>query len=142
MINKQEQEIIEKLKKCIGYDAPSITQNQFDSMVNYIMKNKTTVVNSKELLWRLCGCYEGLNFNNVIDIFVDTRDAYYVSELVSYVDGNLDQEYLAKKMIETNDLDFIDKAMSNCGNAMTYSLKADVLEKIRKFYNENSKNDK
>lgn len=142
MITKQEQEIIEKLKKCIGYDAPSITQNQFDNMVNYIMKNETAWGNPKELVWRLCGCYEGLNFNNVIDIFVDTRDAYYVSELVSYVDGNLDQEYLAKKMIETDDLNFIDKAMSNCGNGMTYSLKSDILEKIKKNYNENSKNDK
>ena len=142
MISKQEQEIIEKLKKCIGYNAPAITQNQFDNMVKYIIENETTGGNPKELIWRLCGCYEGLNFNNVIDIYVDTRDAYYISELVSFVDGNLDQEYLANKMIGTKDLEFIDKAMSNCGNAMQYSLKADVLEKIRKFCGENNPNDK
>lgn len=97
MISNIEKEIIEKLKKVLGYDAPKITQEQFDNIVDYIMKNETTGGNPKELVWRLCGCYEGFNFNKVIDIFVESKDSYYTSELVSYVDGNLDQEYLTKK---------------------------------------------
>lgn len=135
MISQDEKAIIEKLKTCLGYDAPPITQQQFDNMVEYIMKFETKGGNPKELIWRLCGCYEGLNFNKVIDIFVDTRDSYYTSELVSYVNGNLDQKYLVKKMIETNDLKYIDAAMSNCGNAMTYSLKKENVDLIRNFYN-------
>lgn len=135
MIAEKEKGIIETLKTVLGYDAPEITQEQFDNMVNYIMENETQDGNPKELIWRLCGCYEDLNFNKVIDIFVDSRDAWYTSELVSYVDGNLDQEYLVKKMIETNDLKFIDEVMSNAGNAMMYSLDEKYLNDIRNFYN-------
>lgn len=135
MITEKEKEIIEKLKKVLGYDVPEITQEQFDNMVDYIMQNETEGGNPKELIWRLSGCYEDLNLNKVIDIFVDTKDAYYTSELVSYVAGNLDQEYLTKKMINTNDLKFIDEAMSNCGNAMMYSLDEKYLNEIRDFYN-------
>lgn len=131
-----EKEIIEKLKTVLGYDAPEITQEQFDNMIDYIIGHETKGDgNPKELIWRLCGCYEYLNFNKVIDIFVDSKDAYYTSELVCYVDGNLDQEYLVRKMIETNDLKFIDEAMSNAGNAMMYSLDEKYLNDIRNFYN-------
>jgi len=135
MITENEKDIIEKLKTVLGYDAPEITQEQFNNMVDYIMENEIQGGHTKELIWRLCGCYEGLNFNNVIDIFVDSRDAYYISELVSYVDGNLDQEYLTKKMIKTNDLKFINDAMSNCGCAMIYSLDEKYLNEIRNFCN-------
>lgn len=142
MISNLEKEIIEKLKTCLGYDAPKITQEQFDNMVDYIMKNETKGGNPKELVWRLCGCYKGFNFNKVIDLFVDSKDAYYTSELVSYVDGNLDQDYLVKKMIKTNDLNFIDEAMSNCGNAMVYSLRKEKFELIREFYNKKIEQEK
>lgn len=135
MITEKEKEIIEKLKRVLGYDVPEITQEQFDNMIDYIMQNETEGGNPKELIWRLSGCYEDLNLNKVIDIFVGTKDAYYTSELVSYVGGNLDQEYLTKKMIDTNDLKFIDEAMSNCGNAMMYSLDEKYLNEIRDFYN-------
>lgn len=133
MITDKEKEIIETLKSVLGYDAPEITQEQFDNMVDYIMKNETQGGNPKELIWRLCGCYEYLNLNKVVDIFIDSRDAYYISELVSYVDGNLDQEYLIKKMIETNDLKFINEAMSNVGDAMMYSLDKKYSNELKNF---------
>ena len=126
--------IVEKLKKSLSFDAPKISQEQFDYIVDYIMNNETKGGNPKELVWRLCGCYVGLNFNKVIDIFVDTRDAYYTSELVSYVNGNLDQEYLTKKMIDTNDLKFIDDAMSLYGNSMANILEEKYVREIIKFY--------
>lgn len=135
MITEKEKEIIEKLKKVLGYDVPEITQEQFNNMVDYIMKNELKGGNPHELVWRLSGCYKNLNLNKVIDIFIDSKDAYYISELVSYVDGDLDQDYLINKMIKTNDLKFIDDAMSNCGNAIVYSLDKKYLDKIRNFYN-------
>jgi len=134
MISNLEKEIIEKLKKVLWYDVPKITQEQFDNMVDYIVKTETKGGHPKELVWRLCGCYEGLNFNKVIDLFVDSRDAYYTSELVSYVNGNLDQKYLTKKMIETSDLKFIDETMSICGNAMIFFLEEKYVNEIRNFY--------
>ena len=38
-------------------------------------------------------------------------------------------------MIATNDLKFIDETMSNCGNAMMYSLDKKYWNEIRDFYN-------
>ena len=133
MITEKEIEIIEKLKQVLGYDVPQITQEQFDNMVEYIMLNESENGYSKELLFRLSGCYENLNLNKVIDIYVESRDSYYISELVSYVAGNLNQDYLITKMIDTNDLKFIEAALSNCGNAMIYSLEEKYLNKIRDF---------
>ena len=132
MITEEEKEIIEVLKHTLGYDAPHITQEQFENIVDYIMKNETEGGNPKELVWRLCGCYEGYNFNKVIDIFVDSRDAYYTSELVSYVKGNLDQGYLINKMIETKDLDFINNTMST--GTITKYLDDEHFEKIKSYY--------
>lgn len=137
MITRKEKAIIERLKTCLGYNAPKISQKQFDKIIKYIMENETIGGNPKELVWRLCGCYKGYNYNQAIDIFVDSKDAFYTSELVSFVDGNLDQDYLTKKMIETNDLEFIDKAMSNCANAMANALTKENYRKIRDFYNAN-----
>ncbi len=135
MITNLEKEIIENLKKFLNYDAPKITQEQFDNMVDYIMEKEVIEKNPKELVWRLCGCYEDLNFNKVIDLFVDSKDSYYTSELVSYVDGNLDQEYLTKKLISTNDLKFINDTISVCGNAITYYLDEKYINIIKRFCN-------
>ena len=41
MITEEEKEIIETLKHTLGYDAPHITQEQFDNIVDYMMKNET-----------------------------------------------------------------------------------------------------
>lgn len=131
MISQFERDIIETLKRCIGYDAPLITQQQFDEMVEHIINNETTGGNYKELLWRLCGCYVELNFNKVIDDFVDNRDYYYTSELVSFVHGNLDQEYLTNKMLATDDVDFIKKSLESCGGCMESALSDNYLKLLK-----------
>ena len=135
MLTKEEKEIVEKIKKVLGYDAPKITQSQFDKIVEHIMKYENVGGNPKELVWRLCGCYRGFNFNKVIDIYVDSKDYYYTSELVSYVKGELDQEYLTKKMIETNDLKFIDKAMSSCGCVMASFMDKKYVQELANLFN-------
>lgn len=132
MISNIEKDIIENLKIDIGYEGPKITQEQFDNMVDYIIEKEKSY-NPKELIWRLCLCYEGLNFNKVVDIFVDSRDSYYISELVSCVDGNLDQEYLVTKMIETNDYEFVSDAMTLCFEAMLNSLDERHVNRLKKF---------
>lgn len=134
MITDIEKDIIENLKKDIGYEGPKIDQQQFDNMVDYIIKEEKNF-NIKELIWRLCLCYEGLNFNKVVDIFIDYRDSYYISELVSCVDGNLDQEYLVTKMIETDDLKFVKDAMSICFDSMLRFLGDEQIKKLEDFCN-------
>ena len=134
MINEKEKEIIDTLKKTLGYDAPKIKQEQFDNIVDYIMNNETKGGNPKELIWRLSGCYYSyLNLNKVIDIFVDTKDAYYTSELVSFVGGNIDQDYLITKMLDTNDIKFISDSLANCGHAMENFLDKEHLNTLKNF---------
>ena len=133
MISDFEEDIIEKLKIDLGYEGPQITQEQFDNMVDYIMNDKEDDYNKHELIWRLSGCYEGLNLNKVVDIFIDARDSYYLPELVSYVDGNLDQAYLVEKMIKTNDVNFIKESMDFCFDLLSVSLKYEHYEKLIKF---------
>ena len=111
MISDFEKDIIENLKNDLGFEGPKITQEQFDMMVDYIINDMNDNYNKHELIWRLCGCYEGFNYNNVIDIFVSSSDSYYISELVFYVEGKIDQEYLVNKMIETNDIEFIKESL-------------------------------
>lgn len=136
MISEELKEIIETLKTTLGYYARQITQEEFDSMVEYVIKTEEDEHGAKELLWRFCGSYEGLNFNKVIDLYVDTLDDYYISELVCYIDGNLDQEYLTTKMLNTKDKNFIKLSLSNCGNAMEYSLDEEYITKLKEFIND------
>ena len=135
-ITNEEKQIIETLKKHLWYNAPYITQERFDNLVDYVMSYETGG-NPKELIWRLCGCYDGFNFNKVIDIFVDSKEYYYTSELVCFVRGNLDQEYLVNKLIDTNDLDFINKTVTSGDNAMIKFMHDKYMDKLRKFYIKN-----
>lgn len=130
MLTDEELDIIDKLKKHLGYNAPRITQEQFDNIVEYVIQNEKK---SHEILWRLCGSYEGYNFNKVVDIFVDSKDSYYISELVSYVNGKLDQEYLTKKMLGTKDVDFIKSTLSYCGDAMEFYLDKKCIKVLKDF---------
>ena len=105
MITNEEKNIIDTLKKQIECDAIKLSQERFDILVDYIYKNEDGY---KELLWRLCGSYEDskLNFNKVIDIYVDTKDADYLAELINYVPDSLDYQYLVDKLIGLNDKEF------------------------------------
>lgn len=135
MLTEQEKEIIEKLKNVLYYDVPEITQDSFDNMIDYIIKNEIEGIKPKELIWRLSICNEKLNLKKVIDIYIDSKDSYYISELVAFIDGNLDQEYLIEKMISTNDITFINKALSKSGHSMLKSLEEKYLKKLQAFYN-------
>ena len=104
-INKHEKEILEVLKKDLGCDVPKLSQDRFNNLVDYIVNNEKEY---DELLWRLCGCYDesGLNFNKIVDIFIDSRNAYYLAELICFVSDSLDYQHIVDKMIEINDKEF------------------------------------
>lgn len=89
-------------------------------------------------MWRLCGTFDGYNFNKVIDYFIKVRDSYYIEELVSFTCGELDQEYLVNRMIETNDKEFIKASLEECGKSMQYSMKDEYLEKLLEFIKNNN----
>ena len=128
-LTEQEKNVIEGLKTLLVFDnPPNITQDRFNLIVDELIKN-----DERELMWRLCGTFEGYNYNKVIDYFIKVRDSYYIEELVCFTCGELDQEYLVNKMIETNDKVFIKNSLEECGNSMQYSMKDDCLEKLLEF---------
>lgn len=134
-ISSEEKNIISILNKSLFCDDIQLSQVDFDNLVEYIMEDESINIDPKELVWRLCNSCEGLNFNKVIDFYVDSRDYYYTSELVCIMDKISDQEYLVNKMIETSDLDFIDKTVSSCGSAMLSFVNKEYMDKLRYYYN-------
>lgn len=133
MISNQEMQIIENLKKVLNYDASKITQKQFDNMINYIINQEES---PKEIVWRLCECYEYLHFNNVIDFFVNSKDAHYLSELCLYAKNDFNQKYLTKKLLETKNLKLIKDVMSKSGNLVNYYLDQKYVNEILSFIKE------
>lgn len=128
-LTEEEKNIIEQLKYRLTLDNPPlITQERFDAIVDVLIKE-----DRRELMWRLCGTYSNYNYNKVIDYFVDKRDSWYVEELVCFVNGKLDQEYLVNKMIETKDKEFIKDALYLCGYCMETILEPHLLKKIYLF---------
>ena len=83
---------------------PRIDQDLFDEMVEAGIKE-----DKREALWRLVFNYVGRNknFTCVEDYFIEKRDAYYLTELISIEDKELNMEKLEKKINNTNDEKFI-----------------------------------
>lgn len=86
---------------------PRIDQDLFDEMVEVGIKE-----DKREALWRLVFNYIGRNkdFTRVEDYFIEKRDAYYLTELMSIEEGTVNIERITKKIKVTNDERFI----SNC----------------------------
>ncbi len=49
------------------------------------------------------------DFSKIEDYFIEKRDDYYLAELISGVNEDLDLDKLTQKVLNTNDLDFIKK---------------------------------
>lgn len=83
---------------------PRIDQDLFDEMVEAGIKE-----DKREALWRLVFNYVGRNkdFTRVEDYFIEKKDAYYLTELMSIEDKELNMEKLEKKINNTNDEKFI-----------------------------------
>lgn len=83
---------------------PKISQELFDDLVIIGIKE-----DKREALWRLAFNYNRKNkdFTNIENYFIEKRDDYYLIELISAVKEDLNIEELIKKVIATNDKDFI-----------------------------------
>ena len=100
-------------------------QEEFDKTIDLLIKN-----NDRVEIWNTCALTEGLNYNEVIDFYIDTKDSFYIAELVSILAEELDQDYLVKKLLETEDKDFIRESLNYCNKIMQYSLDQILLEKL------------
>lgn len=88
---------------------PNIDQETFDDLVNAGIKK-----DKREALWRLAFNYDGKkkNFSRIVDYFIEKRDDYYLTELISAVQEDLNMNELIEKVINTKDTNFI----TGCGN--------------------------
>ena len=82
---------------------PMISQEDFNDLVNVAIKE-----DKREALWRLAANYNGHNkdLSLIEDYFIEKRDAYYLTELISVADEFLDKDRLIEKVGETHDLKF------------------------------------
>lgn len=88
---------------------PQISQEKFDKIVKVGIEN-----DEREWLWRLAFNYNEKNkdFSLIEDYFIEKRDDYYLTELISAVREDLNMKKLKKKVIATKDKKFINKVNS------------------------------
>lgn len=93
--------------------SPKIDQKAFDELAQIaIGKDK------REWLWRLAFNYNGKNkdFSLIEDYFIKVKDDYYLTELISAVQEDLDMKKLKKKVLDTKDNEFIEKVEDTLKN--------------------------
>lgn len=85
---------------------PNINQELFNDLVKI-----GTSKDKRESLWRLASNYnrKGMDFTDIEDYFIEKRDDYYLIELISAVQDDIDMDKLIKKIIDTKDNEFIIK---------------------------------
>lgn len=83
---------------------PQIDQEKFNDLVEVGIKN-----NEREWLWRLAFNYNRKNkdFSIIEDYFIEKKDSYYLTELISAIPEDLDMKKLKEKVLATKDKKFI-----------------------------------
>ena len=79
---------------------PQLEQNRFDDLIRVGIEN-----DEREWIWRMAVNYQysGLNFDLIIDYFIEVKDSYYLSELMFALFDTLDIDSLIDK-IKDDDL--------------------------------------
>lgn len=98
-------ELLEFIAQYISVPVPpQIDQEKFNDLVKVGIKN-----NEREWLWRLAFNYNRKNkdFSLIEDYFIEKKDSYYLTELISAVREDLDMKKLKEKVLATNDKKFI-----------------------------------
>lgn len=88
---------------------PNISDETFYNLVKIGIKE-----DKREALWRLAFNYNGKkkDFTPIADYFIEKRDDYYLVELISAVQSDLNLKKLVDKVMNTKDKNFI----FGCGN--------------------------
>lgn len=100
-----DKELLEFITKYISAPLPPvINQEGFNDLVKVGIKD-----DKREALWRLAFNYEhkNINFSLIEDYFIEKRDAYYLIELISAVQEDLDVDKIIQKVISTKEKDFM-----------------------------------
>lgn len=129
-------ELLEFITQYISVSLPpNINQEIFNNLVKAgIEKDK------RESLWRLAFNYnkKDKDFSMIEDYFILKRDAYYLTELVSAVEDDLDLDRLVAKIIKTSDKEFISEIIKK-GYYLKDFFSEEAKEKLNKFRKEEEK---
>lgn len=107
---------------------PKLEQKDFDDLVEAGIKE-----DKREALWRLAMNYnrKGKDFSKIVDYFIEKRDNYYLAELISGVEEDLDLDVIIDKTLQTQDIEFIRK-MANT-EYLQPIFTEEQKEKVKKF---------
>lgn len=98
-------ELLEFIAQYISVPVPpQIDQEKFNDLVEVGIEN-----DEREWLWRLAFNYNRKNkdFSIIEDYFIEKKDSYYLTELISAVREDLDMKKLKEKVLATKDKKFI-----------------------------------
>ena len=102
---------------------PQLNQEEFENLVRVGIEN-----DKREWLWRLAFNYEesNLNFDSIIDYFIEMKDGYYIVELISAVGEYLDIDNIFDKI---NDKELIED-LKNRKDIMDYYVSEEQFDKL------------
>ena len=85
---------------------PDINQDKFEKIIKEAFNSEYSLEN----VWRIAIVYDkhGLNYDTIDKIFIESKNAYYLSEYISAV-HQVNQEKIVNMMINTNDKDYINE---------------------------------
>lgn len=109
---------------------PNIDQETFNDLVKAgIQEDK------REALWRLAFNYNrhDMDFTLIEDYFIEKRDDYYLLELVSAVEEDLNMDKLVEKVAKTKDKEFMGGCYSRAKSLGIFT--EEQLEEIKEKYN-------
>ena len=90
--------------------SPKLSQEEFDNLVDAGIEN-----DERECLWRLAFNYEGMgiDFDKIVDYFIEIKDGYYLIELISAVGDSLDIDGIIYRLDDNEFIkDLIDRDIS------------------------------
>jgi len=96
--NLSDYELLEFISQYIQVPfPPQLSQEKFEKLVKVGIEN-----DEREWLWRLAFNYErrNINFDLIVDYFINVKDGYYLAELISSVGECLDIDSIIDKITD------------------------------------------
>lgn len=106
---------------------PNLTQEDFDKLVKVGIKK-----DKREWLWRLAFNYErkNLNFDLIVNYFIEMKDGYYLVELISAVGECLNIDEIIDKINDKELIEYLKDKKQIIGPNMSEEQFNKIIEKI------------
>ena len=134
-----DERLLEFITHYISVPLPlEISQETFNNLVNVGIKE-----DKREALWRLAANYFAYNMDLSLieDYFINKRDAYYLTELISITEDALNKDELIDKIGQTHDLNFYKEIITK-GDYLKDLFTDEQKEKINKIIERDEENER